>query len=290
MFHQSQIVSQNIADGSVKKNIVTSIVRIWKENTIVDRLIVQTMNVTPIEAELMAIRIGLTSAVANNDTRSITVITDSLSAAQKILDSHVHPYQSAIVPIASKIKSYLNKDCRNSIHFGYCPSKAKWPKQALVDEQVKEANDTPTLPSKNSYSFSKKKECADLLNEWQTSFQTNRNRGQLFLDFEDNKGRVIKPSYAKGGLWPPIIGTTNSICARFTRMTTGHVPIGEYRQRFFPNSPTNCPCGQAEVQTHEHIVMQCNLHDPTTRPKDIDIDSFMTFISGNPKAFNFDNG
>ena len=286
-------MSQNIVDGSVKKtktNIVTSIVRIWKENTIVDRLIVQTMNVTPIEAELMAIRIGLTSAVANNDTRSITVITDSLSAAQKILDSHVHPYQSAIVPIASKIKSYLNKDCRNSIHFGYCPSKAKWPKQALVDEQVKEANDTPTLPSKNSYSFSKKKECADLLNEWQTSFQTNRNRGQLFLDFEDNKGRVIKPSYAKGGLWLPIIGTTNSICARFTRMTTGHVPIGEYRQRFFPNSPTNCPCGQAEVQTHEHIVMQCNLHDPTTRPKDIDIDSFMTFISGNPKAFNFDNG
>jgi len=73
-------------------------------------------------------------------------------------------------------------------------------------------------------------------------------------------------------------------------MTTGHVPIGEYRQRFFPNSPTNCPCGQAEVQTHEHIVMQCNLHDPTTRPKDIDIDSFMTFISGNPKAFSFDNG
>ena len=286
-------MSQNIVDGSVKKtktNIVTSIVRIWKENTIVDRLIVQTMNVTPIEAELMAIRIGLTSAVANNDTRSITVITDSLSAAQKILDSHVHPYQSAIVPIASKIKSYLNKDCRNSIHFWYCPSKAKWPKQALVDEQVKEANDTPTLPSKNSYSFSKKKECADLLNEWQTSFQTNRNRGQLFLDFEDNKGRVIKPSYAKGGLWLPIIGTTNSICARFTRMTTGHVPIGEYRQRFFPNSPTNCPCGQAEVQTHEHIVMQCNLHDPTTRPKDIDIDSFMTFISGNPKAFNFDNG
>ena len=286
-------MSQNIVDGSVKKtktNIVTSIVRIWKENTIVDRLIVQTMNVTPIEAELMAIRIGLTSAVANNDTRSITVITDSLSAAQKILDSHVHPYQSAIVPIASKIKSYLNKDCRNSIHFGYCPSKAKWPKQALVDEQVKEANDTPTLPSKNSYSFSKKKECADLLNEWQTSFQTNRNRGQLFLDFEDNKGRVIKPSYAKGGLWLPIIGTTNSICARFTRMTTGHVPIGEYRQRFFPNSPTNCPCGQAEVQTHEHIVMQCNLHDPTTRPKDIDIDSFMTFISGNPKAFSFDNG
>jgi len=93
-----------------KTNVATSIAHLWKENTIVDCLKVQTMNVTPVEAELMAIRIGLTSAIENNDTCSIT---DSLSAAQKILDSHVHLYQSAIIPIASKIKSYLNKDCCN---------------------------------------------------------------------------------------------------------------------------------------------------------------------------------
>ena len=111
-----------------KTNVATSIAHLWKENTIVDCLKVQTMNVTPVEAELMAIRIGLTSAIENNDTCSIIVITDSLSAAQKILDSHVHLYQSAIIPIASKIKSYLNKGCCNSIHSWYCPSKAKWPK------------------------------------------------------------------------------------------------------------------------------------------------------------------
>ena len=206
----------------------------------------------------MAIHIGLTSALDNKDIRCNTVITNSLMAAKKILVLHIHPHQSTIIPIASKIVSYLNNDLHNSIHIWYCPSKAKWSKHAIVDELVKEDSNIPVLPSKDLYLFSKKKECDNLLKELQTSFQTNKNRGQLFLDFEDDKERVIKPTYTEGGLWLPIIGTTNSICARFTRMTVGHAPISKYRQHFFPNSPINCPCSQAEVQTRKHIVTQCN--------------------------------
>jgi len=104
------------------------------------------------------------------------------------------------------------------------------------------------------------------------------------------KERVIKPTYAKGGSWLPIIGFTNSLCARFTRMTTGHAPIGEYRQRFFPHLPSSCPCGNAEVQTREHIVMECERHNPSTRPCNIIINSFVHFLADNPEAFSFDNG
>jgi len=85
-----------------------------------------------------------------------------------------------------------------------------------------------------------------------------------FLNFEDEKEKVIKPTYTKGGSWLSIIGFTNSLCARFTRMTTGHAPIREYRQRFFLHLPTSCPCGKAKVQTREHIVMEYDRHDPST--------------------------
>jgi len=33
------------------------------------------------------------------------------------------------------------------------------------------------------------------------------------------------------------------------------MPIREYKQRFFPNLPTSCPCSKAKVQTQEHISM-----------------------------------
>jgi len=110
-----------------------------------------------------------------------------------------------------------------------------------------------------------------------------------FLDFENENQKVIKPMYSKGGSWLSFIGFTNSLCARFSCMTTGHAPIREYRQRFFPHLPTNCLCGNAEIQTHEHIVIECNLY-PSTHPYNIIINSFVHFLVNNPGAFSFDNG
>ena len=67
-------------------------------------------------------------------------------------------------------------------------------------------------------------------------------------------------------------------------------PHWEYCQRFFPQLPTSCPCSKAEVQTHEHIVMECNTHDPSSWPCNIIINSFVHFLVNNPTAFSFDNG
>ena len=161
-----------------------------------------------------------------------------------------------------------------------------WPNEVCD----KSSHGLPNLPEKNSFLFSKKKECDLLLESWQKSFKDSRKKGQLFLDFEEDNERVIKLTYAKGGLWLPHIGVSNSVCARFTCMMTGHAPIGEYRQRFFPNSLTQCPCGKADVQTREHIFMQCKLYDTALRPRNIHIFSFVEFVIGNPTSFCFDNG
>jgi len=120
-------------------------------------------------------------------------------------------------------------------------------------------------------------------------FANSLKKGHYFLNFKDKKGIVIKPTYAKGSSWLSVIRFTNSLCARFTRMTTGYAPIGEYKQRFFSQLPTSCPYGKAEVQTRKHIVMECDRHDPSTRPCNIIINSFVHFLVDNPKAFSFDN-
>ena len=191
----------------------------------------------------MAICIGLNYTFENSEAHQILVITDALEAGRKIISSGNQQLQKSIIPIAEKIWSFLDKDSRKAIHFWYCPNKLEWPRHTLVDEEAKSSHSPPTLPEKNSFLLSKKKECDLLLESWQKLFKNSKKKGQLFLKFEDDNERVIKPTYAKGGSWLPHIGISNSVCTRFTHMMLRYAPIGEYRQRFFPNTPVQCPCG-----------------------------------------------
>jgi len=59
--------------------------------------------------------------------------------------------------------------------------------------------------SKDLYLFSKKKEYDNILCKWQMSFTSSLKKDHYFLNFENEKQQVIKPTYAKGGSWLPII-------------------------------------------------------------------------------------
>jgi len=280
-----------ISDGSIKAvGSATAVAHVWKDNKVINKLRAHTNNVTSLEAELMAIRIGLISAFENAEAHQILVITDALEAGKKIISSGDQYLQKSIISIAEKIQKFLSKDSRNSIHFWHCPNKLEWPRHTLVDKETKSSHTTPILPEKNLFLFSKKKECDLILESWQQSFKDSKKKGQLFLEFKDDNEKVLKPTYSKGGSWLLYIGISNSVCARFTCMMLGHAPIGEYRQRFFPNTPIHCPCEEADVKTREHIFMQCKLFDSSSRPRDICISSFVEFIIGNPTSFCFDNG
>jgi len=156
------------------------------------------MNIIPVKAELMAICIGLILAMEMNDTCDITIIIDSIAAAKKILKLHINLFQNIVLLLISNIKLFLGRDRQNTIYFWYYPSKAKWPRHKLVNDQVKVTNDIPIPPSKNFFLFSRKKRCNNILKKWQTSFSSSQKKGQLFLNFEDKKEQVIKPTYAKG--------------------------------------------------------------------------------------------
>jgi len=73
----------------------------------------------------MAIHTGLVPTMEIEDIHNITVITDSIAAAKKILESKVDPLLNMFIPLASAIKTFFSKDGRNKINFWYCPSKAK---------------------------------------------------------------------------------------------------------------------------------------------------------------------
>jgi len=168
-FRSSQINNNNaaiIADSGIKKSqVATAIAHIWSDNHIIKSLKVHSINITSLEAELMAIHTGLVPTMEIEDIHNITIITDSIAAAKKILKSKVDPLQNMFIPLASAIKTFFSKDSRNKINFWYCPSKAKWPRHQLVDNQVKTNTCLPAFPSKESHLFNKKKECDNILYE-----------------------------------------------------------------------------------------------------------------------------
>ena len=169
VFRSSQISPHNIviiANRGIKKSqVATTVVHIWTNNSIVWHLQVNSINVTSIEAKLMAICLGLILAIKEENIHNIIVITDSIAAAKKIFESKTNPLQNMFILVTLAINSFFRKDNRNKIQFWFCPSKAKWPKHKLIDNQVKADNCTSIFPSKELHLFNKKKECDNILHE-----------------------------------------------------------------------------------------------------------------------------
>jgi len=63
-----------------------------------------------------------------------------------------------------KIYKFFTKSPDNSIAIWHCPSSYKWKPHKDVDKEVKLSRIVPILPSKESWDFSKKTKCEDLLN------------------------------------------------------------------------------------------------------------------------------
>ena len=90
-FKKMQKSSKDIAiisDRSVKvSGSATAIAHIWKNNKVTVQLKAHISNVTSLEAELMAIFIGLTSVFKSSEVHQILIITDALEVGKKIISS-----------------------------------------------------------------------------------------------------------------------------------------------------------------------------------------------------------
>jgi len=95
----------------------TAAAHIWADNSVIKQLQVHSVNITSIEVELMAICTGLIPAMEIDNIYDITVITDSIAAARKILESKVDLLQNIVILLAFAVQTFLSKDGRNKIHF-----------------------------------------------------------------------------------------------------------------------------------------------------------------------------
>ena len=80
---------------------------------------------TVLDAELFAIRLGVVKTTSF-DVKYIIIITDSLTAARRAVDTSVHSGQAHSLAIVQALRGFFTNHPDRSIHFWDCPSKAQW--------------------------------------------------------------------------------------------------------------------------------------------------------------------
>ena len=276
-----------ITDASIKNDIATSISHIHSANHPLIKTVHHTSFVTSSEAELFAIRYGINQACLLNNVSKIIVVMDSIHVAKKIFDTGSHPFQIHSAAILNNLQSFFIANDSNSIEFWECPSRLKWRFHHDVDKDSKSFVVTPSYPSKISWEFCKKSDSDEIIKLWKMTFQASEGKGKNFLELLNDDLNVVEPSYAKGGPWLQLVGHSNSLCARATRAITNHVPIREYRLRFFPNMEFSCPCNEYPIESRRHILYDCKGFNGYWNPRRDTLKHFVMFLNANPSAFAF---
>jgi len=88
-----------------------------------------------LDAELFAIQLGIVKATSF-DVKHIVIITDSLTAARRAVDTSVHSGQAHFLAIVQALRSFFTNHPDRSIHFWNCPSKAQWSLHFLAHEDA----------------------------------------------------------------------------------------------------------------------------------------------------------
>ena len=88
------------------------------------------------------------------------------------------------------------------------------------------------------------------------------------IQWEEDSGQRARSDFLQANKLTPQICPTRRMrelsretFSRIFQCRTGHAHIGSYYRQFIVEESTECPCGEAVVQTREHILRECTLHD-----------------------------
>ena len=215
-------------DASVKNNIASSITHIYVCNKPIIKMLHHAINITSSEAEFFAIRCGINQATHLHSISKVIVVTDSIHVAKKIFEPSSHLLQKHVAFILNDLREFFTHYQENTIEFWKCSSKSKKNLHKRVTIETKLFNLILLLPNKNSWDFSKKSKCDNIIDKWEMTFQASDLKSRNFLELVDSNNNILELTYSKEGIWLQFIGHSNTLCTRATRAITNHAPISEY--------------------------------------------------------------
>ena len=190
-----------VTDASIKNNIATLVTYVYQANFPLIKIVHHAVFITSSKAELFAMKCEINQACNKNNISKIIVITNYIHSAKLIFNSLLHPLQSHLAAILSKLRLFFNKSQNNSIEFWECSSHLKWRFHKDVDKDSKSFKPTFFFSYKTSWGFCKKTDSNDIIKQWKMCFQASDGKGNNFMDLSDNNFNIIESLYIKRGLW-----------------------------------------------------------------------------------------
>lgn len=216
------------------------------------------------DAELMALVLGMHKAVAQakgteTDTsvdpiRHIHIFADNDAAVGRIVEQSALGGQIRAALFWELSKDFLDTHPENTIEVAWIPGHhgIRW--NEVVDEAAKEATSEPckTIPSiinarrrtRTTISIARKE-------SWVTSKEEPGS--SLFADVD------FLPPKTKPFPW--FLCLPRREYALIVQTRTGHGFFGDYYNRHVPSESPECDCRQVAVETRNHVLAQCPLHD-----------------------------
>jgi hypothetical protein len=118
-----------------------------------------------------------------------------------------------------------------------------------------------------SANFARCRVVTQMLNGWNSLFQSKKYIGSNFLTLYQRKDTPLIPTHVKSGPWMCKVGHSHSLTAHLVHCTTGHAPIGAFCSRFFPEDSTACRCS-FPMETVSHVLYRCPSHEWESEPKE----------------------
>ena len=201
-------------DASIKNQVAMSIVHIYCWNYPIMKTIYHAINVISMEAELFTIRCGINQVTQLQGINKIIIVTNFIHFANKILDYSSYSHQAYSATISCKLQEFFSINNTNTIKFWESPSHCKWFLHSAVNSETRKYQQNPSFPWITLWNFSKKRECNDIINEWEMIFQTSDGKGRNFLDLVDDENNPLELSYSKDNTWLQYFGHSNLLCTR----------------------------------------------------------------------------
>ena len=208
------------------------------------------------DAELSAILDAIEYTSASLSGKIIFVI-DNKAALSKATDVSSHSGFPISLQIVKHLSSWLQSNHTNYIEFRWFPSHCG----LQYNERADKLACTPfprVAPSPSVTTASRLRHLKrTAVTEWRSQSAAFLARHHIRFKF---KRKAAVPQLWGKSSRQFINAADNdiSLLSRFTRLTSGHAPIGSYRQKFFPDKSTECSCGHP-LQDVEHLSSQCPL-------------------------------
>jgi ribonuclease HI len=186
-------------------------------------------------------------------TQLFVFCVDNQAAIRSITDTTDHPAQLASIVFRRQVDAILEADANARVEIRWVPGHKGFTGNERADSIAKAAtNDPPIVQTTITWAREKAKRRA--LKAWRTDWTPllHINKSAVALKCTPPSLR-LNPSLSQ-------ISGPRDVQSRVIHTITGHGHIGAYYARFVPAKTPSCPCGEA-LQTREHILTECNLHD-----------------------------